>query len=99
VLVSGSDDHTVRLWDVQTGQSFHALLEHGASILSVCFAPDGNMIGSSSADATIRLWDVKTAECMRILSDRLYERMNITEVAGLTEAQKATLKALGAVEP
>jgi hypothetical protein len=31
-------------------------------------------------------------------SDRLYERMNIAGVTGLTEAQKATLKALGAVE-
>jgi hypothetical protein len=29
---------------------------------------------------------------------RPYERMNITGVKGLTEAQKATLKALGAIE-
>jgi hypothetical protein len=31
-------------------------------------------------------------------SDRPYEGMNITGVKGLTEAEKATLKALGAVE-
>jgi hypothetical protein len=30
--------------------------------------------------------------------DRLYEGMNITGVTGLTEAQKATLKQLGAIE-
>jgi len=42
---------------------------------------------------------VQTDECLKTLrSDRPYERMNITGVKGLTEAQKATLKALGAVE-
>ncbi len=30
--------------------------------------------------------------------DRPYERMNITRVTGLTEAQKASLEALGAVK-
>jgi hypothetical protein len=30
--------------------------------------------------------------------DRPYERLNITGATGLTEAQKAALKALGAVE-
>ena len=30
--------------------------------------------------------------------DRPYERMNITQVKGLTEAQRATLKLLGAIE-
>jgi hypothetical protein len=45
------------------------------------------------------LWDVETGECLRTLrAERLYEGMNITGVTGLTEAQKATLKALGAVE-
>jgi hypothetical protein len=31
-------------------------------------------------------------------SDRPYERMNITQVKGLTEVQKATLRSLGAIE-
>jgi hypothetical protein len=50
-------------------------------------------------DSTIKLWDVLTGECLKTLrSKRPYEGMNITGVAGLTEAEKATLKALGAVE-
>jgi hypothetical protein len=44
-------------------------------------------------------WDINTAECLRTLrAKKLYEGMNITSVTGLTEAQKALLKALGAVE-
>ncbi len=33
-----------------------------------------------------------------MVRNRLYEGMNITGITGLTEAQKATLRALGAVE-
>jgi WD40 repeat protein len=48
---------------------------------------------------TIKLWDIKTGECLKTLkSDRPYENMNITDVTGLTEVEKSTLKALGAVE-
>jgi WD40 repeat protein len=57
------------------------------------------MLASGSQDETIKLWDVKTGECVKTLrADRLYEGMSITDVKGLTVAQKATLKALGAVE-
>jgi len=42
---------------------------------------------------------MQTVECLKTLrADRPYERMNITGVKGLTEAQKATLKALEAIE-
>jgi hypothetical protein len=33
-----------------------------------------------------------------MVRNRLYERMNITGIIGLTEAQKATLRELGAIE-
>jgi hypothetical protein len=35
---------------------------------------------------------------IKVFCDRPYEGMNITGVKGLTEAEKATLKALGAIE-
>ena len=35
---------------------------------------------------------------MKMVRNRLYERMNITGITGLTEAQIATLRELGAVE-
>jgi len=47
---------------------------------------------------TIKLWDVTTARYNRTLMGyRLYEGMNIQGATGLTNAQKSTLKALGAL--
>jgi WD40 repeat protein len=67
--------------------------------LSVVFSSDGKILASSSQDETIKLWDVQTSECLKTLRPpRPYEGMNITGVTGLTEAQKATLKVLGAIE-
>lgn len=54
---------------------------------------------SGSFDETIRFWDFQTGECLQTLrTPRPYDGMDITGATGLTQAQKATLKALGAVE-
>jgi WD40 repeat protein len=72
---------------------------HGNWINSVALNPDGKTIASSSEDKTIKLWNFKTGECLKTLRNpKPYEGMNITGVMGLTEAEKATLKALGAIE-
>jgi WD40 repeat protein len=99
ILASGSDDHTVRLWDVHAGQEIKVLHGHTNRVLSVAFSPDGNILASSSDDGTIMFWDMQTDKYQKTLKvDRPYELMNITGVKGLSEGQKATLKALGAVE-
>jgi WD40 repeat protein len=89
----------VRIWDASTGQCLKTLQGHTSCIWSVAFNPVGNTVASGSDDGTIKLWDVDTGKCIRTLrSDRPYERMNITAVTGLTEAQKTSLKMLGAIE-
>jgi WD40 repeat protein len=98
-LASGSYDQTVRLWEVSSGQCLKALSGHSHWVNSVAFSPDGMILASGSDDGTINLWDSQTGICLRTFrNDRPYERMNITQVKGLTEAQKATLKLLGAIE-
>lgn len=98
-VVSSSNDHTVRLWNISTGLCLNILQEHANWVYSVAFNPDGSILASSSIDGAIKLWFVQTGECLKTLkSDRPYERMNITQVRGLTQAQKAILRALGAVE-
>jgi WD40 repeat protein len=98
-LASGSGDQTVRLWDVSSGQCLMTLQGHTSTIRSVTFSPNGRSVASGSYDGTIKVWNSPTGECLHTLrSDRPYERMNITQVKGLTGVQKATLKSLGAIE-
>ncbi|MBD1871313.1 NACHT domain-containing protein [Cyanobacteria bacterium FACHB-471] len=98
-LISGSDDQTVRIWDVNTGANLRILQGHQNTVWSVVFSPDAQIIASGSSDETIKFWSVITGECTRTLRiNRPYESMNIKGVVGLTTAQRATLKALGALE-
>ncbi|KAH8752748.1 hypothetical protein F5883DRAFT_353793, partial [Diaporthe sp. PMI_573] len=60
-LASGSDDKTVRLWDMATGAQKQMLEGHDGPVHSVAFLPDGQTLASGSSDkTTVRLWDVAT---------------------------------------
>jgi WD40 repeat protein len=140
-IASGSDDHTVRIWDTKTAECLHVLSDHEGIVWSVAFSPDNQLIASGgsdslvrvfsvstgrsvkvlhghtgwvrsvsfandsstlasgSEDGTIKLWNIETGKCIRTLRPpRPYEGMNITGATGLTDAQRETLRALGAVE-
>ncbi|MBD2460345.1 pentapeptide repeat-containing protein [Oscillatoria sp. FACHB-1407] len=109
MLISSSFDCTIKLWqltgdrhpqsDSLSVQLVRTLEEHANWVLSVATNPQVKLFASGSADETIKLWDLQTGQCLKTLrSDRPYEGMNITGVQGITEAQKAMLKALGAIE-
>jgi WD40 repeat protein/transcriptional regulator with XRE-family HTH domain len=98
LLASGSDDQTVRLWNLKTGECLHVMCGHISWVRSVVFSSDDQIVFSGSDDRTIKLWDVATGRCIKtVRGDRLYEGMNIQGATGLTNAQKATLRALGAI--
>ena len=56
LLASGSEDHTVRLWDSSTGEARSTLEGHTNGVTSMVFSPDGQLLASGSNDLTIRLW-------------------------------------------
>jgi predicted NACHT family NTPase len=69
MLASGSDDHTIRLWDVANGRQLGPpLTGHTDFVTSVVFSPDGTMLASGSDDKTIRLWDVASGRPLRTLT-------------------------------
>lgn len=99
LLASASYDQTLKLWDVHQGANIMTLQGHTSPIWSVMFDPSGQTLVSGSEDGSIRIWDSDTGECLRVLTvDRPYENMNISGTTGLTDAQKETLRVLGAIE-
>ena len=64
--LSGSDDKTMRLWDVESGRALRVFEGHTDSVWSVAFSADEKYALSGSADRTMRLWEVESGRGLRI---------------------------------
>lgn len=63
--LSGSEDQTLRLWEVATGREVRTFVGHTEAITFAVFSPDGKQILSSSYDRTLKLWDAATGREIR----------------------------------
>ncbi len=72
-LVTGSNDNTARLWDLETGQEIRAFIGHESRVTSVALTGDGRLV-TGSDDHTARLWDLETGEEIRVFNG--YRRRN-----------------------
>jgi mono/diheme cytochrome c family protein len=64
-VLSGSEDESLRLWDLATGREIRRLHGHTGAVLAVAFAPDGRRAVSGGRDGTVRLWDIDTGRELR----------------------------------
>lgn len=61
-IVSGGSDHTLRLWDRESGQYSKVLEGHGGAVNTVALTRDNRYAVSGSSDKTIKLWDMHAGE-------------------------------------
>jgi WD40 repeat protein len=77
-IVSASEDETIKLWNIKTGEYLQTLKGHTDSVNSIAITPDGQSIVSGSDDKTIKLWNIKTGECLQTLNDLRVKLIAIT---------------------
>ncbi|CAI4232904.1 unnamed protein product [Auanema sp. JU1783] len=70
--LSGSWDKSLRLWDLNTGQSTRQFWSHTKDVLSVAFSADNRQIVSGSRDRTIKLWNT-LAQCKYTITDECHK--------------------------
>ena len=72
-LVSGSEDKSIKIWNVDTGECIRTLTDNASYVYSLQLL-DNNKLASGSSNS-IRLWNIDTGECIRTLtghSDRIW---------------------------
>jgi len=68
LIVSASDDGTVKIWDASSGTELRTLAGHTSSVTGCAFSPDGHRIVSASRDQTLKIWDAGTGAELRTLT-------------------------------
>ncbi|XP_041354437.1 F-box/WD repeat-containing protein 7-like [Gigantopelta aegis] len=65
-LASGSQDHSIKIWDIKTGTLQQTLKGHNRGIWCLNFFTK-NLLISGSYDNTIRIWNLRTGSTLRTL--------------------------------
>jgi WD40 repeat protein len=58
--LSGSQDQTLKLWDISSGREVRSFQGHSHRVFSIAFSPDGMYALSGSEDKTLKLWDINS---------------------------------------
>jgi len=66
-LVSASDDQTLRIWDLDKGESINVLESHQGVVNDVAFSSDNKTLASCGEDQTIRIWNFLDAHLIKVL--------------------------------
>ena len=56
-IVSGSNDKTIKIWNLEEKNEEFSLDGHSGSVQSVSFSPDCKFLASGSTDKTIKIWN------------------------------------------
>jgi small GTP-binding protein len=91
-VLSSSDDGTIRLWKIATGECLQVFEAHTSLVSCLAWHSSGRLFLSGSADRTIRLWDSATGKCIKVLDGHASD---VVGIAWQDETNVVSVDALG----
>jgi WD40 repeat protein len=85
LVAAGRYDHSLVVWDLDTGKELRRLRGHSSHVLAVALTPDGRQALSASRDGTLKLWDLAGVE--RAVSNEGHE--GVMAIAITPDGQRA----------
>jgi WD40 repeat protein len=87
--VSGSQDHTLQVWDPEGNQPPRVLEGHTDGVWAVALTADGKRAISGSSDHTLRVWDLEGNQPPHVLEGHTDAVMGVALTADGKRANPA----------
>jgi WD40 repeat protein len=84
-IVSGNDNHSIKIWDLCSGQLLNTLIDpqllkpqsHMDLICSVTFSSDNLKIVSNSHDHKVKIWDAESGQLLNTLVGHTHQILSV----------------------
>jgi WD40 repeat protein len=94
-IVSGSDDDTVKIWNLNTGKLLNPLEGHSSAVTSVAITSDNTKIVSGSDDDTVKIWNLNTGKLLNTLKGHTFTIQSIAITTDNTKILAASIVGCG----
>ncbi|RCJ38766.1 hypothetical protein A6770_12745 [Nostoc minutum NIES-26] len=88
-LISGSNDKSLKVWNLETGREDFSLRGHTDKINTIAVTPNGKLLISGSSDKTIKVWNLDTKTEVFIFKGHTDQITSVT----ITPSNKRVLSA------
>jgi hypothetical protein len=68
LLVTCSEDMTVKLWNPDTGANLKTLTGHTDQVFAVAISPDGNLVASGTWNGEVKVWKVADGAVVKAIN-------------------------------
>lgn len=70
-IASGSQDRSIKIWDVSNFAGFMTLKGHKRGVWDIAFSPVEKLLASASGDQTVKIWNLVDGSCINTLEGHL----------------------------